>query len=162
MYLKNDSTYQVGLKTKKRILFINPGKYEFIPDNEIIDISNRLTEITEEEYNKAIGVKSKADKKAKTEVVEEEKELKFTEVLEPTVSEESIKEEPVKETKRTRKALENTEETSSKKSGKNKKESKEDIEKRINFLKQDFINASNSKAREVLAKQIKELQKKLD
>ena len=52
MFFKNDSKYQIGLRTKKEVLTINPGDCVHIFDSDIINLSSNLTPITEAEFNK--------------------------------------------------------------------------------------------------------------
>ena len=52
MFLKNDSNFKCGLRTKKEVLTLNPGDVVFVLDSDIISINSKLSIVTEQEFNK--------------------------------------------------------------------------------------------------------------
>lgn len=51
MFLKNDSKFQIGLRTRVNILTIRPNECVHILDKDIIDLNKNLRRISETEYN---------------------------------------------------------------------------------------------------------------
>ena len=59
MFLKNSSSFQVGLRTKKEIITLKPGDVCQVMDKDIISINSKLEKVSEEEFNKFIKATNK-------------------------------------------------------------------------------------------------------
>ena len=54
MFLKNDSNFQCGLRTKKEVLTIRPQEVVHVLDADIININSKLVKVTERDYEEFI------------------------------------------------------------------------------------------------------------
>lgn len=70
MFLKNNSNFKIGFKTKKETLSILPNDCIKVFEKDIIKLSAKLIEITEEEYKEWLS--SKTEKDVATEEVDED------------------------------------------------------------------------------------------
>ena len=68
MFLKNNSNFKIGFKTKKETLSILPNDCIKVFEKDIIKLSAKLIEITEEEYKEWLN--SKVEKTKSTDAVD--------------------------------------------------------------------------------------------
>lgn len=68
MFLKNNSKFKIGFKTKKETLSILPNDCIKVFEKDIIKLSAKLIEITEEEYKEWLN--SKVEKTKSTDAVD--------------------------------------------------------------------------------------------
>lgn len=54
MFLKNDSNFQCGLRTKKEVLTIRPQEVVHVLDADIININSKLVKVSERDYEEFI------------------------------------------------------------------------------------------------------------
>lgn len=72
MYLKNNSDFQCGLRTKKEVITIKPGEAVHVFDSDIIMLNSKLVQITEKEFEALQKIEEK--KEVKKEEKKEDKE----------------------------------------------------------------------------------------
>lgn len=95
MFLKNNSKFKIGFKTKKETLSILPNDCIKVFEKDIIKLSAKLIEITEEEYKEWLSSKTEeiksteeVDKDNKSAVNEDETQSTETEETEVKTTEE--------------------------------------------------------------------------
>lgn len=95
MFLKNNSNFKIGFKTKKETLSILPNDCIKVFEKDIIKLSAKLIEITEEEYKEWLNSKTEeiksteeVDKDNKSAVNEDETQSTETEKAEVKTTEE--------------------------------------------------------------------------
>lgn len=162
MYLKNDSSFQCGLRTKKEVLTLNPGDAIFVLDSELLTINSCLTRITEEEY---FNIK-RATKKQINEVVKQE--VKPTEVspvptqpdtqvketeLQPKQPEEVVVKQVTEVKPATTPVVDGSKE--------DKTDSLTELETKLEELKQQWQTAKRASKKASIQKQIKDVQDKI-
>lgn len=156
MFLKNESNFQCGLRTKKEVFTIYPGKAIHVLDADIISINSKLKKITEEEYEAILGNKVKKE----TSEQKPEEPKKDNEPVSDNLNEnnQSLNDENDNESSKN-----NEEENVPQEEVKNETTIEElpNLESRLEMLKKQWEQASRPKRKEILQKQIKEIQEKI-
>ena len=160
MYLKNDSKFQVGLKTTKGTLTINPGDTVHVFDSDIAYLSDKLTQITETEYNqlteKTKNNESKDDTQTKKEDVEKTDKKEQEEQPEDKTGETN---NDVKGNEVT--TPEDKKEEDKKEEDKKEKSELELLTDQLEALKQKWIDTTAPVKKEKIQKKIKAIQEQI-
>ena len=165
MFLKNDSNFQCGLRTKKEVLTIMPGQIVHVLDADIIALNSKLVKVTEQEYNTSIKQEQvKHDEPIQVQVelqqnnqqVYEQKE-EVEEQVEEQKQDEEQKEE-VEEQKEDEQQKEDEEQTELQP----EQLSVEALEAKLEDLKVQWQQTSRPRRKEAIQKEIKQVQEKLN
>lgn len=145
MFLKNNSDFKCGLRTKKEILTLAPNDIVFVLESDIISINSKLIKVTEKDYQEFLSAKDEVVVNNEPQPVVQKEENKPEdqnngEVVENQSQEEKSEEdkEPVKE------------------------ESLDSLEALLDDLKKQWEAASRPKRKEAIQKEIKEVQEKIN
>lgn len=137
MFLKNDSNFQCGLRTKKEVLTIKPGEVVHVFDADIISLNSKLVQVTEEEAEAIIKPTSNQ-----------------------TPNKPVVKKQDSEEGEQAKEG-----EGQDNGQGENKKdepETLESLENKLEELKTKWEQTSRPNKKEAIQKQIKEVQEKID
>ena len=150
MFLKNDSNFQCGLRTKKEVLTIRPQEVVHVLDADIININSKLVKVTEAEYEAFLS------KDSNNEPQDTQKSQA------PSDGEQSVKEEEQGEVEQKEEGQEESEEQKQEEQNQVDPESLESLEAKLEALKIKWQEASRPNRKEAIHKQIKEVQEKIN
>lgn len=162
MFLKNDSKFQVGLRTKKQLLTFAPGQIEHVLDSDIISINSKLVKVSEEEYNNYIGNSKTLEVPSNA-----QKHDVFTEpvndIQKDNITSDGQDNDNITNSEQN---LEQNEISSKDTPNQDQKEiqtnnDNSNLVHKLEKLKIQWQNTNNAKKKETIAKQIKELSKKI-
>jgi hypothetical protein len=167
MFLKNDSNFQCGLRTKKEVLTIMPGQIVHVLDADIISLNSKLVKVTEEEYNNSIKQEQvKHDEPIQVQVelqqnnqqVDEQKEQVEQQVEEQKQDEEQKEQVEEQAEEQVEEQKEDEEQTESQP----EQLSVESLEAKLEDLKIQWQQTSRPRRKEAIQKEIKRVQEKLN
>ena len=155
MFLKNDSNFQCGLRTKKEVLTIKPKEVVHVLDVDILTINSKLVKVSEKEYDEYL--KSLKTEQIVTQPIKED-------------SKESVKEEDqaqVNEIKADSETNKKDEQEENKEAGEQQEdqtqaETLEALEAKLEELKNKWQQTTRPNKKEAIHKEIKEVQDKIN
>lgn len=154
MFLKNDSNFQCGLRTKKEVLTIRPQEVVHVLDADIININSKLVKVSEAEYEAFLS------KDSNNEPQDTQKSQAPSDAGQPVKEEQQGEVEQKEEGQE--EGQEESEEQKQEEQNQVDPESLESLQAKLEALKIKWQEASRPNRKEAIHKQIKEVQEKIN
>ena len=165
MFLKNDSNFQCGLRTKKEVLTIAPGEIVPVLDADVITINSKLVRVSEEEYNEFVRNKNNKQVTPPQQQVQQQEQPQQQEQVQEQEQQEQVQEdqqEQVQEEKQQEEQNEQVVENNNESETEQQVDTIESLEGKLEDLKTQWQQASRPRRKEAIQKEIKEIQDRLN